>query len=239
MLIRHLRIFVSEYDMTHILDNPIWWALNGESRQLGQGTDELKYFFPEVSPFAALNAHTPKNFSSLFEVFKEDQIVVMFSPKNDLDPSPWTIVDKIPGLQMVFEGEIPQEVQAADIVELGEQHVARMLALTQIAPPGPFSQRTIEFGGYNGIFSGEDLVAMAGERLRAGTYTEISAVCTHPDYAGRGFARRLIMHKVKQITAAGRVPYLHVKSENTIAADLYQRMGFVIRSEMNFYILKR
>jgi ribosomal protein S18 acetylase RimI-like enzyme len=225
--------------MTHILDNPIWWALNGESRHLGQSMDQLKYFFPEVSPFAAVAEDTTDNFRSLFEHFKEDQIVVMFSPKIDLDPSPWTIVDKIPGLQMVFEGKIPQEVQAADIVELGEQHVPQMLTLTQIAPPGPFAQRTIEFGGYSGIFFGDDLVALAGERLRAGAYTEISAVCTHPDYAGRGFAKRLILHKLKQITAAGRVPYLHVKSENTIAADLYQRMGFVVRSEMNFYILKR
>lgn len=225
--------------MTHILDNPIWWALNGESRHLGQGTDQLKYFFPEVSPFAALIDETPANFSSLFERFRDEQIIVMFSPKDDLDPSPWTIVDKIPGLQMVFEAEIPEEVQVGDIVELSEQHVPQMLTLTQIAPPGPFSQRTIEFGGYSGIFFGDDLVAMAGERLRAGAYTEISAVCTHPDYAGRGFAKRLILHKLKQITAAGQVPYLHVKSENTIAADLYQRMGFVVRSEMNFYILKR
>lgn len=225
--------------MAHILENPIWWALNDNCKHLGQGTDQVKCFHPDVAPFAAVIANTPDNFQSLFNQIQEEQVVVMFSPKPDLDPAPLSIIANIPGIQMVFEGELETSDNLDEIVDLGEEEVSQMIALTQIAQPGPFAKRTIEFGAYNGIYDGESLVAMAGERLRAGQFTEISAVCTHPDYAGRGFARKLVTHRVQAIIASGGIPYLHVKSDNARAINLYERLGFVTRSDMNFYILKR
>lgn len=225
--------------MTHILDNPIWWALHDESKHLGQGSDQVRIFYPEVAPFAAVSADTPNNFQGLYERIQDEQVVVMFSPKQDLDPAPLNIIANIPGIQMVFEGRVEASESRSEIVDLGEAQIPQMLALTQIAQPGPFSRRTIEFGGYYGIYQGENLVAMSGERLRTGRFTEISAVCTHPDYAGRGFARKLVTQIVRKITAEGRVPYLHVKSDNTRAIDLYRKVGFVKRSNMNFYVLKK
>lgn len=225
--------------MKHILDNPIWWALHNDFKHLGQGSDQVKIFHPEVAPFAAVSADTTENFQGLYERLQNEQVVVMFSPKQDLDPSPLNIVANIPGIQMVFEGQVETSESLHEIVDLREAQIPKMLELTQIAQPGPFSKRTIEFGGYSGLYDGERLVAMAGERLRTGHYTEISAVCTHPDYAGKGFARKLVMHTVAQITAKGQTPYLHVKSDNTRAIELYQKLGFVKRSDMNFYVLSR
>lgn len=225
--------------MEHILDNPIWWALHDDCEHLGQGSDQVKIFHPEVAPFAAVNADTPANFQSLYEGVQNERVVVMFSPKQDLDPSPLTIIANIPGIQMVFEGKAETSESLHEIVDLREAQIPKMLELTQIAQPGPFSKRTIEFGGYSGINEGERLVAMAGERLRTGHFTEISAVCTHPDYAGKGFARKLVMHTVAQITAKGQTPYLHVKSDNTRAIELYRKLGFEKRSDMYFYVLSR
>jgi ribosomal protein S18 acetylase RimI-like enzyme len=221
------------------LDNPIWSALTSDCQHLGAGTDKAKHFLPDVATFAAVQEDTLENFQTLNGLSAEGQVVVLFSPKDELDPAPFTMIDKVLGIQMVFEGEVATSAKNYEIVALTAQDVPEMLALTSLTQPGPFLQRTILFAGYYGIFDGDKLVAMGGERLQGDACTEISAVCTHPDYAGRGFARALITRIVTNIKHAGRLPYLHVRSDNTNAIGLYASMGFVQRSVMNFYILKK
>ena len=98
---------------------------------------------------------------------------------------------------------------------LGTTDVPEMLELTAATEPGPFLPQTIEMGSYFGIRASDGrLVAMAGERLQSTAFTEISAVCTHPDFRGRGYARALTKFLAAQILAAGKIPFLHVKSEN-------------------------
>ncbi len=70
--------------------------------------------------------------------------------------------------------------------------VPEMVALAELTKPGPFGTRTRELGEYLGIRKTKRLVAMAGERLHLPGYTEVSAVCTHPDFQGRGYARELM-----------------------------------------------
>jgi predicted GNAT family acetyltransferase len=91
---------------------------------------------------------------------------------------------------------------------------------------GPFGPRTIELGDYFGYFDGAQLVAMAGERMHVAGLREISGVCTHPDYQGRGYARKLMMKLVYREMARGETPFLHVMSANEGAHQLYLRMGF-------------
>ena len=114
-----------------------------------------------------------------------------------------------------------------------------MLSLTKLTNPGPFLERTIEFGHYRGIFDGEELVAMAGQRMHSFNYAEISAVCTHPDYLGRGYARQLLLNQAQRIQAEGNIPYLHVLSTNERALKVYTGLGFVTRKEMYFYVLQK
>ena len=232
-------IFARRFRTMTSLDNPIWSDLTSDNQHLGTGTDKAKYFLSDVAPFAAVQEDTFENFQTLSDLSAEGQVVVLFSPKDKLDPTPLSIIDKIPGIQMIFEGEVDKSVLGEEVSLLTDQDVPEMLALTALAQPGPFLQRTILFGGYYGIFDGDKLVAMGGERLQGDLYTEISAVCTHPDYAGRGFARKLLTQIITNIMEGGRVPYLHVRSDNTRAIALYARIGFVQRSVMNFYILKK
>ena len=87
-------------------------------------------------------------------------------------------------------------------------------------------------GRYCGIRASDGrLVAIAGERLRSTECTEISAVCTHPEFRGRGYARDLTTFLAAQILAAGKTPFLHVKSENG-AKVVYQKIGFRLRAEI-------
>jgi predicted GNAT family acetyltransferase len=128
--------------------------------------------------------------------------------------------------KMVWEGAMPAADEAPEAVRLGSEHVSQALDLAALTQPGPFGPRTIELGEYFGCFEGPRLVAMAGERMCAGTMREISGVCTHPDFQGRGLARRLMFKLIRRQMQRGETPFLHVMRSNTGAHFLYERMGF-------------
>ncbi|MFL6115759.1 MAG: GNAT family N-acetyltransferase, partial [Catenulispora sp.] len=102
------------------------------------------------------------------------------------------------------------------------------------AKPGPFLPRTIELGSYLGIRHDGRLVALAGERLRPPGWTEISAVCTHADFRGRGLATRLIRAVAHGIRERGETPFLHTGAENVNAIRLYEALGFRLRRTVVF-----
>lgn len=114
-----------------------------------------------------------------------------------------------------------------------------MVALAALTKPGPFNSRTIEFGEYYGIFENGRLASMTGQRLHVENYTEVSAVCTHPDFLGKGYAAALLQHQLQIICGNGQIPFLHVRADNERAIALYERLGFKKNGGMNFYFLKR
>jgi len=81
-------------------------------------------------------------------------------------------------------------------------------------------------GSYCGIRFDGNLAAMAGERLQLEGYPEISGVCTHPAFRGRGLAAELIWHLVRAHRRDGLVSWLHVGSANRNAIELYLKLGF-------------
>ncbi|AKD53922.1 GNAT family N-acetyltransferase [Spirosoma radiotolerans] len=223
--------------MIHPLDNPVWSALTSGNQAFALGNDQAKYYPPLIAPFVAVAEPTRVHFEALRDTIPYDQPVAMFTQESQLDPSPWVLVNRIDGFQMLFEGPTPEGQEAG--VKLTDNDIHQMLALTKLSPPGPFLSRTIELGGYEGIFAGDQLVAMAGRRFDSGAHVEISAVCTHPNHTGKGYARRLIDSQIRQIRAEGKLPYLHVRADNSRAHSIYEQMGFVTRSEMVIYILAK
>lgn len=127
---------------------------------------------------------------------------------------------------MVWEESIPETDEFADAVRLGVEHSAQALELAQLTNPGPFGPRTIELGDYFGWFEDGRLVAMAGERMYAGRLREVSGICTHPDFRGRGLARRLTLKLIRREMLRGETPFLHVMGDNPAARQLYYKMGF-------------
>lgn len=209
----------------HLLDNITWHTLAGEharhsaggltARRYAKGFSPILGFADPKDPdFGALNAHCDAG-----ESFYTDG---WSGPV----PSGWRLDVESTMFKMVWEAASPEADPAPEAERLDAKHASRALELATLTHPGPFALRTIELGDYFGIFEGERLVAMAGGRMCAAPMREISGVCTHPDFQGRGFARRLMLKLVRQQMERGEVPFLHVMSENTHAHALYERMGF-------------
>jgi predicted GNAT family acetyltransferase len=133
---------------------------------------------------------------------------------------------------MTFEGA------RGDILTLTKEDAPEMLALATLTEPGPFLARTPAMGTFIGIRVGGRLVAMAGERMRFPGYTEVSGVCTHPEFRGRGLARRLSAAVVSGIEARDDQAFLHAWASNHSAIALYESLGFKIRAEVNVAVLR-
>jgi predicted GNAT family acetyltransferase len=73
---------------------------------------------------------------------------------------------------------------------------------------------------------------MAGERMQMPGFIEISAVCTHPDYRGRGYGAALMRAVGDRILSEGERPFLHAYASNTGAIALYRKLGFELRAEV-------
>ena len=224
--------------MKHILDNPIWNALNSGNKNLANGDDYAKFLNRDVGLFAGLKENSRPDLNSLWEKTPFDTPVVLFIPAEISVPDEWQIIVKKQLLHMVYLHKDPP-LASVEAVDLTERDVPAMLALTALTEPGPFLSRTIDFGNYQGIFEDDQLVAMAGQRLHAGCFIEISAVCTHPDHTGKGYAGLLVANQINNILERSSVPFLHVLPENNAACRLYQKLGFELRREMLCYVLKK
>jgi ribosomal protein S18 acetylase RimI-like enzyme len=223
--------------MEHVLDNPGWNALSSGNKNLAHGNDEVKHFAPDISPFVGMRDNSDEQFQMLYDMIDHDGPIGFVSSTGREAPKNWKLISPNKAYQMVYEpSAIPAEVEIG-LTPLTEEHTPQMLALTKLTNPGPFAPRTIDFGHYYGVFDGDKLVAMAGQRLHIYEYTEISAVCTHPDYLGRGYAKQLLLSHIHRMRAVGNVPILHVKDSNERAIKVYESIGFKHRTEIYFNIL--
>jgi len=225
--------------MEHLLDNPIWNALISGNSNLAHGGSEVKYFAENVAPFVGFKDYSAVNFNMLYKLVTNQRILAVVSAEEITIPNNWKVLNNMKILQLVFDGPVPQERSSQELVTLTDQHIPAVLALTKLTNPGPFSERTIDYGNYKGIFNGDELIAMAGYRTQPSPYIEISAVCTHPDHHGKGHAGTLINYHIRQIIAASGIPYLHSRTDNANAIRLYQKLGFSARKEMTFNIIQK
>ncbi|MGA7996168.1 MAG: GNAT family N-acetyltransferase [Bradyrhizobium sp.] len=214
----------------HPLDHPVWYALTTRQAALAEGGALARRYPPDIGPFAALSEMSPQGFAALGALMSPSDYVVLFTPDPVTAPAEFKILVAKTGEQMIG---MPAEVSgSADIVTLGAGDVSEMMALTKLTNPGPFAARTRELGTFLGIKVDGRLAAMAGERMKPADYTEITAVCVHPDYRGRGYAQLLLGAIARQIAARGEIPFLHVFSDNDSAIALYRRQGMEIRRRL-------
>jgi predicted GNAT family acetyltransferase len=149
------------------------------------------------------------------------------------------VLKKAQGVQMIFENHDLSSHDTSGILGLGDADATEMLELATLTEPGPFLPRTHHMGRFWGVRIDGRLAAMAGERMRFPGYTEVSGVCTHPDFRGRGLARSLSAHVAQRILERNETPFLHAWSTNDAAIALYRSLGFRIRSQVNVVVLGR
>ncbi len=202
-------------------------------------TSALARRFPAtIGPLAGFAAPTREAYESLGELFPAGGVAALCLDAPPVLPAMWELVEVAPMLQMIYTGrELPPP--AADFVALTAADAPEMLALATLTKPGPFAARTHELGDFIGIKREGKLAAMAGERLRAPGYTEVSAVCTHPDHLGRSYATGLMVEIMRRALARGETPFLHVRSANRRAIELYRRLGYVDRHLYQLTILRK
>ena len=205
---------------------------------MARGTATVKYIKRDVGFFAGMRRNSQKALNELYKLLPQGRKVILFTPKQIIIPPAWHIKIERPLLQMICRKQQTVLQDLGAIRPLGDTNIPAMLKLTHLTNPGPFIQRTIDFGNYEGIFKGRKLVAMTGQRLKAGKYTEVSAVCTHPDHTGKGHAAKLLQSQLNKIFAKGQTPYLHVYPDNP-ACHLYLKMGFTVRKEMMVYFIEK
>lgn len=221
------------------LDNVPWVALSTVQQHFNTGNEAVKYFPAEVAPFIGLEHWNEKDRENLLQYLPDNRTFFLLVAQPVTLPEELEIVFTTPIYQMVCEKFIPGTERNIQTLPLVKEHVPQMIELTRLTRPGPFTQRTIEFGNYRGVFDEDKLVAMAGERLQVPGYTEVSAICTHPDYTGRGYAAHLLEEAMQRIIDAGNSPFLHVRADNTGAVELYKKRGFYIRKDVSFAVFRK
>ncbi len=221
------------------LDRPVWASLTTYHAPLSEGNELARRFLPDVNLFVSACDDSPAAAAAVASLLKyEESAFILQVPEIRLPPGVREI-KAAAGVQMIATRHVTSDSGEHDILTLTDEDAPEMLELATLTEPGPFLRRTHRMGNFLGIRIGGRLVAMAGERMRFPGFTEVSGVCTHPEFRGRGFARRLSAAVAARIAARGEQPFLHAWKTNRAAISLYETLGFRIRTEVHVSVLKR
>ncbi|MHB8242698.1 MAG: GNAT family N-acetyltransferase [Solirubrobacteraceae bacterium] len=219
------------------LDNPAYASLCGAHARLAQVSGRARRYPLDVAPFLALpSSPSAQDWQDATALIAPGAYTAVRHSDTE-PPEPWQAVSSFELVQMI--GERVTAAECPEAIPLGADDVPEMLELVTRTEPGPFLARTIELGAYLGIRHGGALVAMAGERFRLDGWTEISAVCTSPDFRGQGLASRLIGALMTGIQLRSHSVFLHVLAANTTAIRLYEQLGFRVRQTAMLTIVTR
>lgn len=224
--------------MKHPLDRPLWTALSTRHAALARGNGLAKRYPASVSPFAATGNDGEESLQALEAIASPGEKLLLLMADEIIVPSGFATEKTADGVQMVAD-RLYERTADERIEPLDEGDAEEMLALATLTEPGPFSLKALSLGRFWGVKLGGRLIAMAGERMKQPGYTELSGLCTHPDFQGRGLGRLLLHYVAGEISARGEQPYLHAYATNTKAIALYESIGFKLRREMNVAFIVR
>ncbi len=227
-------------DMDTLLSRVVWSALTSRQHRFSRGENLALKFDPDVSPFAASKDNSPEALSALADLMSpKDPPVYLLQADEIALPSSLKVEMTALGVLMTEQTSQPKAIPKAPIVPLQQRDIAEMVSLADLTKPGPFAKRTPELGQFYGVRLDGRLAAMAGTRLNLDGFTEISGICTHPDFRGRGLASDLSIWVASKIRERGDTPFLHAYADNDGAIALYRKLGFEIWSEVNVAVVRR
>jgi len=224
--------------MTHILDRPAWNALVTVHADFAEGSALARRYDPSIVLFAAPANDMPESLAALAALPAADEVLLL------VEAGPITVP---PGLEITLESVLVQMLaektfeRIADprIERLSENDAQEMLDLATLTKPGPFTLKAQALGTFWGIRVDGRIVAMCGQRMRQPGFSELSGLCVHPDFQGKGLGKLMLRFVAGEISARNEAVYLHAYKTNTGAIALYQSLGFAIRTDMNMKVVKR
>lgn len=214
------------------LDNPVWYSLSESHKEYAITYDDTLFYDPEYCPFgAALN--TKKSSNAIAHYFKLSSNFFIVGEKPEI-PAHLKIENELVCLQMIIWE--PINIPIIDtIIKLEESHREDLMGLVKIVYPEYFKSKTATLGNYYGIYKDNQLVAVTGERMQMNYFIEVSAVITHPNYLGKGYAKQLVAHTANAILNQNKTAFLHVYEKNFGAIKLYEKLGFETRRKISFW----
>lgn len=216
------------------LDNPVWFSLTETHEKFSVNYGDVKFYHPDYCPFGGFVAidSTEKHLDE-YSALTGSFYVVGEQPRFS---ALLTLNKELICLQMVLTNQITLDI-TENIQRLEDAHKDDLLRLVNLVQPGYFKNNTPELGNYYGIYKDNVLVAVTGERMKMNAFTEVSAVVTHPEHTGKGYAKQLVAHTVNKVFLENKTPYLHVAETNVGAIKLYEKLGFVTRRKISFWNL--
>ncbi len=220
------------------IDNPFWSSLCTLHRGIAQAMGDAARYPAEFAPFLGVADADADVAGALDALVAPGESVYLIGVAPRRVPGGWNLEAFRPLAQMICTSEL-EVIEGPEIIELTMAHRADVLELTALVYPHYFRPRTMDMGRYFGIYQEGRLAAMIGERLGTEAYREMSAICTHPDFHGRGYARRLTAMLTNDTLRHGSTPFLHVSHENPRAKGLYEQVGYRHRRDIGFWSLRR
>jgi predicted GNAT family acetyltransferase len=220
----------------HPLDNLIWDSIIQNHKHLAKTSENAAVYDPQVFNFAGLKENTNKAWTELAELVAPNRIItIAIEPPES--QTHWEILHQLYVNQMIIEKPIPHK--EIDFETLTTDDVPQMIELMEITGASPFTERTIDMGGYIGHKIDGKLVAMGGERMKVNEFVEISGIGTHPDYRNRGLGKAITGTLTNDIFERGEIPFLHCWDGNEPAFSLYKKLGFITRIRAPAYVIRR
>ncbi|MDM9648695.1 GNAT family N-acetyltransferase [Rhizobium sp. S163] len=218
--------------MKHILDRPIWSALQTDHAEFAVRLGRAWRYPAAIGPFAAALDLTKESMDDLAQMPSADEMIAMFELDDIPIPAGMTSLGYFSLHQLVLSKRLPL-IHDPEIELLTEADASEMMELAELTKPGPFSLQSQRLGPFWGVKAQGKLVAMAGQRMRQPGFVELSGVCTHPEFRGRGVASLLSRYVSGKIVSIGRIPYVHVHGTNRAALAFFGGIGFELRTKLN------
>jgi predicted GNAT family acetyltransferase len=222
--------------MIHLLDRPVWSALSSRHASLAEGGALARRYPTAIVPFASTVDDGRESLAELAALVRPGETIYMAQADPIALPPELSATVTAAAVQMLAERPIESAADAR-IRALGSADAAEMVELAVLTKPGPFTLHAMDLGEFFGIRMDGRLAAMAGERMKQNGFTELSGVCVHPDFRGRGLARLLSLFVAGRIAGRGETAYLHVYADNRAAIRLYEQIGFRSRTGMNIAVV--
>lgn len=218
------------------LDNPAWNSLNEEHEGFSLQYKSIKFYNPEYCPFGGCtDIETAIDGISQYSRLTNSFFTIGEHPILNSDV---LLINHLICNQMILNRSIDITL-VEDIIPLKTtKQKQQLIDLVNLVQPGYFKEKTVSLGRYAGIYKNNKLVAVCGERMKMYEFTEISAIVTHPNYTGNGYAKQLIKYITENIFVENKIPYLHVVDSNQHAIGIYKKLGFSTRRKINFWNLK-